>query len=107
MVTDERMEKALNYLIDTDDSAAEAKANVERAKYAAKLVRQRVFLLSDKTSVAAKEADAEVHKDTQDAEARIADNIVKFAKLDNRRETARIVIDLYRTQQANRRVGSV
>ena len=40
-----RMERALEYLSSTDEPAAELRANVERAEYKAKAIRDKVFLL--------------------------------------------------------------
>ena len=97
MITDERAEKALRYLAETDLSCAEAKANMERAEYKAKATKQAVFRMTE-GSVAERTAVAETSGQYFLA-------MREYGHIANKRETERIVMDTWRTIQANRRQG--
>lgn len=104
MISDERAEKALRYLVDTDESCALLKAEVERAEFGYKRTREAVFTHSAGT-VAERQAGAMTHADTLAAHDRLVDAIAAHAKIANKRDTERIVMDTWRTIQANRRQG--
>ena len=104
MISDERAEKALRYLVDTDESCALAKAEVERAEFGYKRTREAVFTHSVGT-VADRQAGAMTHEDTMAAHERLVAAIAAHAKIANKRDTERIVMDTWRTIQANRRQG--
>ena len=104
MISDERAEKALRYLVDTDESCALLKAEVERAEFGYKRTREAVFTHSAGT-VAERQAGAMTHADTLAAHDRLVDAIAAHAKIANKRDTERIVMDTWRTIQANRRHG--
>ena len=106
MITDERMETALRYLVDTDNLSGDLKAEVARKEYAAKLARARIFLMSE-GSVEARKAQAEVSADVQAAEEELAKAIVADTRTQARRKTEVLVIDTWRSQNANRRVGNL
>ena len=105
MISDERAEKALRYLASTDESCAAAKAHQERMEYKAKAVRQQVFLLGTGT-VAERTAGAEIDHDHQNALEEYFDAMKTYSAIANKRETERIVLDTWRTVQANRRLGA-
>ena len=101
-----RMERALEYLSSTDEPAAELRANVERAEYKAKAIRDKVFLL-EVGSVAERNANAGVHMTYV---AAINDYFIALQESDamrNKRTTEAIVIDCWRSINANRKQGSV
>lgn len=102
MISDERAEKALRYLVETDESCALAKAEVERAEFAYKRTREAVFTHTDGT-VAERQAAATQHASTLQAHERFVAAIALHSKMLNKRETERIVMDTWRTIQANRR----
>ena len=104
MISDERAEKALRFLVDTDESCALAKAEVERAEFGYKRTREAVFTHSAGT-VAERQAGAMQHPDTLAAHERLVEAIAAHAKIANKRDTERIVMDTWRTIQANRRQG--
>ena len=104
MISDDRAEKALRYLVDTDESCALLKAEVERAEFGYKRTREAVFTHSSGT-VAERQAGAMTHADTLAAHERLVAAIAEHAKIANKRDTERIVMDTWRTIQANRRQG--
>lgn len=106
MISDSRLEKALTFLAQSDQEAAELLTNVSRMEYKAKAVKEAVFLHSDGKTVREREAKAEAsdeyQKGVQDyLEALEASNAVR-----NKRRTEELVVDVWRTLQANRRQGS-
>ena len=106
MISDERAEKALRYLVDTDESCALAKAEVERAEFIFKRTKEAVFTFSTGT-VAERQAEAIQHADTLAANDKLVEAIAAYAKVANKRDTERIVLDVYRTICANKRTGAI
>jgi hypothetical protein len=104
MISDERAEKALRFLVDTDESCALAKSEVERAEFIFKRTKEAVFTFSTGT-VAERQAEAIQHADTLAANDKLVEAIAAYAKIANKRDTERIVMDTWRTIQANRRQG--
>ena len=104
MISDERAEKALRFLVDTDESCALAKAEVERAEFSYKRTKEAVFTFSSGT-VAERQAEAIQHADTLAANDKLVEAIANYSKIANKRDTERIVMDTWRTIQANRRQG--
>ena len=104
MISDDRAEKALRYLVDTDESCALLKAEVERAEFIFKRTKEAVFTFSTGT-VAERQAEAIQHADTLAANDKLVEAIAAYAKIANKRDTERIVMDTWRTIQANRRQG--
>jgi hypothetical protein len=104
VISDERAEKALRYLAETDEPCAAAKAEMERAEFRAKVTKQTVFLHSE-GSVAERTALADTHASVEAAQDVYFRAIASYLHLANKRETERIVMDAWRTVQANRRLG--
>lgn len=107
MVKDARCEKAISYLARTDSECAVLKANVARMEYGAKLARARLFLLAEGGSVEARKASADISEDVQAAEGRVADAIEAYEKVRAKRQTEELVVEIWRTTQANRRHGNI
>ena len=105
MISDDRAEKALRYLVDTDEPAAQAKANMERAEYAYKRAKEMVFIHAEGT-VAERSATASMHPKTKEAHEQYVSAIALYSRMANQRDTERIVLDMWRTISANRRAGA-
>jgi hypothetical protein len=104
MISDDRAEKALRYLAETDEACAAAKAEMERADYRAKVMRQTVFLHETGT-VAERNAKAETHPSVMEASEVYFAAIKAYGAIANKRSTEAIVMDTWRTISANRRKG--
>jgi hypothetical protein len=105
MISEERAEKALRYLVDTDEPCALAKAEMERAEYGWKATREAVFTHAEGT-VAERQAIAATHHATKEAHERYCAAVALYSKMANKRDTEKIVLDMFRTLSANRRMGS-
>lgn len=105
MISDDRAEKALRYLVDTDEPAAQAKANMERSEYAYKRAKEMVFIHAEGT-VAERQATAAMHPKVKEAHEHYVASIALYGHMANKRDTERIVLDMFRTLSANRRMGA-
>ena len=102
MISEERAEKALRFLVDTDETCAAAKADVERAEYAYKRTKEMVFIHAEGT-VAERQATAALHVKSKEAHEHYVSCLAHYGHIANKRETERIVLDTWRTICANRR----
>lgn len=104
MIQDSRAEKALTYLVETDEECADLKATAERREFKAKAIRDAIFLRSE-GSVAERSAiagSADEYKAAMDA---YFDALRRYEAMRNKRATEVIVMDTWRTIQANQRKG--
>lgn len=104
MITEERRDKSLQYLVSTDFESAELEADVLRKEYGLELVRDRVFLVSD-GNIPEREAKARQSAETQRAHEEWLQALVKFKHVKAKRTTESIVCDQWRSENANRRQG--
>ena len=103
-ITQQRMEEALEYLSDTDESCAALRADMERAEFRAKRTEHAIFKISDGT-VAERTADAKTSPDTEAAYEKYFQAMHAYHAMSNKRATESIVIDTWRSLNANRRQG--
>lgn len=104
-ITDERAEKALRYLATTDEECAALKADAERAEFKAKAVKDTVFRHAE-GSVADRQAYAGSSAEYLAAMEEYFDTLRKSDAMRNKRATEVIVLDAWRTIQANQRKGA-
>ena len=106
MISEERLTKALTYLAETDEESAELKADVARREYRCKLARARGFVEAE-GSVEARKAAAELSDHVITAEEDLVTAIVAFEKVKAKRATEELIVEVWRSVSANRRVGNV
>lgn len=104
MITEDRLQKALTYLAETDEEVAELKGNVERQEYFKKRVRAAEFL-SASGPVEERKAKAEVSKDVEDIEHDYTRALVAYEHIAAKRKTEALIVDVWRSMNANRRQG--
>ena len=92
----------MNFLAETDDSYAIAKADMLRSEILAKRARARVFVGSE-GSVEARKAVAETHSEVTAADDELIRATLEFEGLRAKRQRAEIVIDVWRSLEASRR----
>ena len=104
LVSEDRMEKALTYLAETDEPAALARAKAERLKVYGKTAKAYGFLDATGT-VAEREAISVTTKPylkwLEDLEAAIMDS----EQYSNKRSTEAGIREVWRSLNANRRQG--
>lgn len=107
LITNQKLEKALKYLCETDLSCAKAQALAEGLKKGFSVVKAIAFTESKETSAAAKEQGAyrstEYIKHKNDWENALADYL--FIK--NKRDTAVLITDIWRSENSSRNKGHV
>lgn len=106
MISQNRMEQSLTYLAQTDSDAAEAHAEYERSKEAAKSIFA-VLVGSQTGTVAEKEAFAYEHEKYKKAKEMEFECLNAWQAIKNKRSTESILIEVFRTQEASRRKGNI
>ena len=105
MISDDRAEQALRYLVTTDENCGYAKSEMEQAEGKAKAMEATVFLHSEGSNDVRK-ALAKVDAKVAAAWADYYKCVSVYSAMANKRETERIVLDTWRTISANRRAGA-
>ena len=105
-ITVDRMEEAVEYLVDTDEPCAQFRADHARAEFKAKSVRNVLFNGSMGT-VAERNAKAETSKAYLDAKEEEFENFFQYEKMKNKRITETIVVDTWRSLNAGRNKGNI
>ena len=106
MIPDQTVEKALEYLRDTAEEHAKAKALSKFMDHKRKVVRGEQFLEATGT-VAEREAKAESSQAYQTCLKELRNAAYDYELLDARREQAKLNIEVWRTEEASRRSGHV
>lgn len=105
-ISGDRLQKSLTYLSETDEPAAKARALVKALEQRRKTVKAFAFLAAG-GAMAEKEAKAyaspEYEEVTEAIENAVADSELYF----NKRSTESLIVEVWRTTQANRRSGNI
>lgn len=106
MISQDRVEKAIRYLAETDEPYAAAKARVKRLGLLEKSVHGQAYLSLESGTVEARKAQAytsaEWKQFVDDFEAAVSE----AERLGAKRDTEKTVIELWRSVNANRRQAS-
>jgi hypothetical protein len=105
-VTDERAEKALRYLAETDETCAELKTDAERMEFAAKAIKDSIFKRLA-GSVADRQAEAGSNVEYENAMVGYFNALQSFEAMRNKRNTEALVIEVWRSVTASRRAGMI
>lgn len=106
MITDDKAEKALDYMASTEDSCAKAKGRMKVADQLRKTAKAVAFLRHEGTGVV-REQEAYASQEFIDAVKEIDDSTVDYEILNLRRKRAEWTIEMWRTQNANQRRGNI
>lgn len=104
MISQDRMEKALRFLAETDEVVAELEGEMLRTEYRHGLVKDRVFLTCEGT-IAERQARAESSNDALAAHEEYISSLVSLKKIKAKRATEEQVIQVWRSQESSRRQG--
>jgi hypothetical protein len=105
LINEQRVEQALTYLVDTDFPCADAKVNSERWKYVAKRTRAACILTLTEGTAQVKDAKAETSEGVIGADENYFRCLEEFERMSAKRKTEQLVIEVWRTEQANLRKG--
>lgn len=106
MISQERLEKALTFLAETDQEAAELKVQVERKDYLVELVRKRLFAEAT-GNIEERKAEAELSPETQESHEEYLQAMLEWEKLKAKRTTEELVVEVWRSLEASRRQGRI
>ena len=101
-----RVEKALIYLSDTDRIHADLSGEVKRLEEGIKQAQAHEFLLAEGT-VAEREAKAKASARFNQAVLDHIEIFKEFKLVDNERQHEQRIIDIWRTLSSNRRQGNI
>lgn len=104
IIPDEKMEKAINYLAEHDALAAELLAEMERTELKAKAVKD-ALIAHGEGGVGERTAAAGCAKEYLDAMELYFTAVRDYNTVKNRRSTAALIVDVWRSENANRRQG--
>ena len=102
----EQVDKALNYLADTDERVADARVAVLEMEYKAEVAEALAFKYAE-GSVEARKQEAKTVQAVADAKNAYFKAVREHEVLRAKRKRAELTIDLWRTREASRRVGQI
>ena len=106
MISDDRLQKALTYLAETDLTCAELKTDVARQEFKLKQIKAAIFTTSD-GNIEQRKAASETHESTQDQITNYLDAVQAYESMNNKRKTEQLIVELWRTESANKRQGNI
>ena len=108
MITENRLEEAIKFIAESDESSAEASANV---KYLDRLLKRKkaLYITGEQTlkSVSAKEQGFYASDTYKNAVDELFQAEIKATTLENKRDKEGMIIDLFRTLEASRRKHNI
>jgi hypothetical protein len=105
LISDDKIEAALNFLATSSEEIAAARAQRLRAEFKRKRTRAELIRKANEATAQAREAWAESHPDYAKAceEECVAVEADEFLR--DRRNAADTIVETWRTQEANQRAG--
>ena len=107
IVTDEDLQKALDWLRDNAAPIGDAKARLVKAGHMIKHIEALQFMKSDQKSAEARKAEARMSQTYLDAINEEASACGEYEKMKALREAAALKIESWRSEQANYRAMKV
>lgn len=98
--------KSLEYLADTDETCAQAKASMKYYEHHLKTVKALDFLDATGTQKD-RESQAYAGNNYDKCKQAYRDAVFEYEKYNNKRKTAELTIEVWRSQNANRRNGNI
>ena len=102
MITNERRDKSLVYLAETDLLAAELKVEVQRMDYKCDQIAAAVFLRED-GNIQERQAKAKITPEYQKAKDDYHEALVAYEAVKNKRKTEELIVEVWRSLEASRR----
>jgi hypothetical protein len=108
MISDERRDKALTYLVETDEEHARKKSYFKGLERQEKTVYSFEFLKTKGNgTVEERKAMANSSSSLIEHLEKIADAQLKHEIMENKRHTEELMIECWRSENANRRKGNL
>jgi hypothetical protein len=106
MISADRLQKSLTYLAETDEPAARAKSLLIGLEEQTKTIKSIGFLEAKGTN-GEREAHALASQSFRDHIEKIKEATYSYELMRNKRNTEALIIECWRTEQANRRSGNI
>ena len=106
-ISDARMEKALTYLVQTDESCAQAKALMIGLEEQKRTVISIEMLKSDEKSAALKEVQARVSDAYIQWAGDYKKSVYEYETIRNKRITESLCIEAWRSCNSNKKKGNI
>ena len=105
MISEERVEKSLVYLAESDEDYAYAHAKAKAIEKEEKIVKAQAFINAKRLydTVAEANAVADSSQEYKDWKERWENSLAGVKLLENKRETEKVIWETWRTEQANLR----
>ena len=105
MITEERVEKSIRYMAESDEPYAYAHAKAKAIEKEEKIVKAQAFIDAKRLydTVAEANAVAESSQEYKDWKDRWENSLADVKLLENKRETEKVIWETWRTEQANLR----
>jgi hypothetical protein len=107
LVTEDKVSAVLSFLAGNDEAYADLKVATQRTEYLAKLEEAMVYKTITVGSIEDKRAEAKISPKVMARWDAHYDAVLAYEKLRAKRERAVLIVDLWRSLNANRRVGNV
>lgn len=104
-ISEDRRDKAMRYLLETDDTGAVAEGEVMRKAYMLELIKDRCFLIAEGNNEV-RRAKANTSADVSKAHEEWLQAYVASKRIKSKRESERIVWETWRSENSNRRQGA-
>ena len=105
-ISTERMEQALTFMAETDQTCAQLRADMERAEFKARATKDALFMRLTGT-VAERTAQAGASDEYGEAMNRYFDYLAAWEHVKNKRQTEAIVVEAWRSLNSSRNRGNV
>ena len=105
VISSDRAEKALNFLVDSDHKLALLEGELRNAEQRADIQEQLGFLEANGANVREREAKAKTEAKYLAALGDVTRAEIEYKTLKYQRQTADILINMWRTQESTRRAG--
>lgn len=106
-ISDNRMEKSLAYLVNTDEPCAMAKSLMIGLEEQKRTVIAIAMLASEEKSAAMKEVDARAGKSYAEWAKAYSDSIYAYETMRNKRITEALCVEAWRSCNSNRKKGNI
>ncbi len=108
LITEDRLQKSLTYIAETDEQHATAKALMKGLEKQEKTVKAKLFIEANgKGGVAEREAIVYASPEYKEWIGKYEDSIVDYEILNNKRLREILIIDVWRSLNSSRNKGNI
>lgn len=107
MITEDRLKKALTFLAETDEPAAQARAYADLMQEKRKVMKATMMLDSDAKSNQMRECEAYCSIEYREHLEEIKNAVYEYETLRLKRQTESQIVEVWRSENANRRSGNI